>query len=1283
MNIEVHDAYANNLKHIDVKMPLGKIIGVSGVSGSGKSTLVKDIIAATGAQNYALSLPMSQRNLLADPKVIQVESVDHLPATVMIDVVNSVNATNSTLSTISGLHSMLRELFAVFGTYKCEKCGKNIPENAEPVLNGIKYSLFAEIKYDADFKEKQASICEQFHIKKIIYYDKQDEICNKKNNIAYARFFLDRRNNITISSMDRKLRSLAGTSLRALLSDNRVIDLHYQTMCTCGRILPKKSRALFSFNVSSQIGGGQCRICHGTGRVLKFNEKKMIVPSLPMNKGGIAIITDKGLKYTRVTEKFLDAVAKKYQFTWDRTFESLNPEQRKVILWGTDEKISFVDRNGSNGGKKNEPFLGVEPLIIAAYQKSSDPTKGNDLLASYVQTGICPECNGNRLDPVINQITYEGISLNDILSESIGDLNKDVAKWLGRTSYSQGEKELLNRIYDRTKLYVRVGCDYLELNRSSATLSGGELQRIRLCKFLSDHINDTCILLDEPTTGLHPEDIEKVMDVLQEMKANGHTVVLIEHNQDVLAGCDAILELGPAGGSEGGRVLYQGILDNDNKKQLLWKRDEYTHYNTSTVTSKNICMKDFSALYIKHQSVSFPMNSLVAICGVSGSGKSTFIRSCLIPYLEENKENLQITQIENLGQKNASRSTASNVGSLLNLNVPIAKAFEKQSGLSYRHFLLGSTSTDGKCPECGGKGYIEEEDHSHTTCTACNGRMFTDDVLQYHYHEKNIYEILKAPIEELENIFTDDKKIGPALKLCCRIGMGYLSLLRESVTLSKGELQRLRLINVLASGNNKNGLYILDEPSKGLHPSDLTKLLDIIFEITGRENTVIAVEHNLDFIIQTNYVIEFGPKSGREGGIVTFSGKPDELRKAQTATGRALRSISNNRIRPKESPNKKKNDTIKLGNVAIFKNTIAKTSFSDDFINRNVSWINQEYLSTVAPGNMLLWQMNDEKAIENKDSLPIMRPVGYGNVTYGLKANIIDAIRGYTAVSKYYQKCLNGNDIQDNITSEIFSPGSRLGKCPVCKGAGTLYQIDYSTVMKDGRLLPDVIKLLKARSNYSIAIKELNKDYGIDLTKPFTEMSDEEKKVFLFGDRTKTFYFHEKEKYWEGINRIILSELRYLDNELLKEKISNGNKIRECPVCHKHLLNSKYEKYVQKELSYGNMMYGKFDDIFNKIEKTRSPELYTCIQNMLALGLGQYSFFTKMNKLNPEIKTRIQLIGYALHPIQDSLLIVNTAELGYIDEKMVNFLNSLLSTSTVILNCGSENVDGDVYGRKN
>lgn len=1275
MEILVNNAYANNLKNIDARLPIGKVIGIAGVSGSGKSTLVKDVISAYGAQNYALSLPISERGFIASNTVVPVDSIDNLPATLMIDVVNSVNNPNSTLSTITGIHSLLRKLYFFYGDYHCPTCNNEVENNVFDIISRIPHSAFAEVKCDARYNERVNAIKENFIIQKTEYYDKDNKRQTKKVVDGYVRLFFKVEPN-KLGTAAQKLKSCANMSLRIMLSENNsIVDTRIHTICEhCHTVLSKKSMGLFSFNVSAQDGGGACTRCSGSGRVLTCNVQSFVCWDVPMNSGGIPTITDKGIQYTTVTEKFLDAVALKYGFSWNSTFGELNELQQNIILDGSEELITFTDRRGANGGRKSERFLGFRAYTVESYRTG----KGTATLSKYVQDEVCPECKGNRLDGTTEYITYRGTTLRQLLSLNLRELGEKVNSWIAEAA--PNERVILEQIKARVSVYEDVGCDYLELNRQSTTLSGGELQRLRLCSYLSSNVTNTCILLDEPTTGLHQKDIEKLVALLHRLKTMNHTVILIEHNKQILATCDYILELGPGGGTEGGEILIGDWLegtDTDCKKFDVLSNIT-TNNNPAVIIppdskTKIIRMDDFSALYIKHQSVAFPMNNLIAVCGVSGSGKSTFVNHCLMPYLNDNGKKLGIKHIENLGQKNATRTAISNVGSLLGINDKIAQLYAKASGIRKGNFMINSN--EGKCPVCGGKGRIPIEEGVVETCPNCEGRMFSKEVLQNKYQGLNILEFLQTSLKEIIPLVQDDKKLSKLFSLCEQIGVGYLSLSRSSKTLSKGEIQRIKLVNVLSNAE-KDNIYILDEPSKGLHPFDIEKLLSIISEIIKSGNTVIAVEHNVDFISRCNYAIEFGPSSGKNGGRVVFSGNVNSLKCADTPTGRALqgREIQIEHNKDFNLDTIDGNVDIQIpNNITIEKNVINYVSVRPIDMDKLFAYTNGEYLKAALPANtFFLKQQNDANQLIGCKT-PVIRPVGIGNVSFGKKARIVDALGLHALISRYFMPISLRPVIGKRFVPDAFSPSSSLGKCSICKGTGELEQFDFSLAFSNGTIHLSVEELLRKRTNYTIAKKHLKKDYGLDIFRPLGNLTEEEKTVLLFGDRQRKFYDKSKEYYWEGLNRLVMKELRYMEDKTLAEKIRKSKCVSPCMACNGALLSKTYRNLDRSAVGYNQFMRCSFIDLLKDIKNDISAnhQLIRAFEVVVTLGLGNHNCFTKMSNLSKEEQSLIQLAAYLIHPIFDSIIAIDGSIISSCASVEV-VLKKMTQNCTVIINKGRE-----------
>ena len=623
--------------------------------------------------------------------------------------------------------------------------------------------------------------------------------------------------------------------------------------------------------------------------------------------------------------------------------------------------------------------------------------------------------------------------------------------------------------------------------------------------------------------------------------------------------------------------------------------------------------------------------------------------------------------------KNATRTAISNVGSLLGINDKIAQLYAKASGIRKGNFMINSN--EGKCPVCGGKGRIPIEEGVVETCPNCEGRMFSKEVLQNKYQGLNILEFLQTSLKEIIPLVQDDKKLSKLFSLCEQIGVGYLSLSRSSKTLSKGEIQRIKLVNVLSNAE-KDNIYILDEPSKGLHPFDIEKLLSIISEIIKSGNTVIAVEHNVDFISRCNYAIEFGPSSGKNGGRVVFSGNVNSLKCADTPTGRALqgREIQIEHNKDFNLDTIDGNVDIQIpNNITIEKNVINYVSVRPIDMDKLFAYTNGEYLKAALPANtFFLKQQNDANQLIGCKT-PVIRPVGIGNVSFGKKARIVDALGLHALISRYFMPISLRPVIGKRFVPDAFSPSSSLGKCSICKGTGELEQFDFSLAFSNGTIHLSVEELLRKRTNYTIAKKHLKKDYGLDIFRPLGNLTEEEKTVLLFGDRQRKFYDKSKEYYWEGLNRLVMKELRYMEDKTLAEKIRKSKCVSPCMACNGALLSKTYRNLDRSAVGYNQFMRCSFIDLLKDIKNDISAnhQLIRAFEVVVTLGLGNHNCFTKMSNLSKEEQSLIQLAAYLIHPIFDSIIAIDGSIISSCASVEV-VLKKMTQNCTVIINKGRE-----------
>jgi excinuclease ABC subunit A len=1149
------------------------MIGITGVSGSGKSTLARDIIAKYGVRNYTLTLPAHARKVIADRKIIQVDTIENLPATILIDVVNSVSHPGSVLSTITGIHTLIRELFFRFGKYRCPKCGTSIPDDAPSTESP--------------------------------YLTQNTDEENDGGN--------------------------AGRFIKCP---------------SCKTVLPRKTMGLFSFNVGHQSGGGACPACNGTGKGIAIDFDKMIVGSLPINMGGIPLINKTGLQYTKVSDKFLEAVGGKYGFSLNSKYSELTEKQKNILINGSEDTIAFQDRQGANGGRKNLRFLGIRAYL----QESLQSGKAVKNLEPYAVTGKCPVCNGSRYDPLLKYITIEDKSIDWFLSNTVGGLltylKEDTKK-----DFSSSMSPIIDLLCKKLELFVKAECSYLGLGRASSTLSGGELQRLRLCSFLGEKISGACILLDEPTTGLHYQDIAPMIHILRSLKENRTTVILIEHNPHILKSCDYIVDLGPGGGVNGGQVLFSDTVKNITKYETptscILRNDSAfrgkTHAATAVESSaRMIRLHDLSANTIKKQSAHFPLNAIVSICGVSGSGKSTFVRDCLVPILSKKSKEYGIDKIENLGQNNSIKSSASSVGSLLGVNEGIAKIFAGASGMEKLCFMINSKS--GKCHVCEGKGVIFIEDEMTELCPECGGKMFDEEVLKISIDKNNILDLLTASIEDLIKIKMLSSESRGLFRNCVDIGVGYLSLSRTSKTLSKGEMQRVKLASIF-TGSKKNNIYVLDEPTKGLHYADCTRVLDFARRVVENGNTIVAVEHNLDFIRNTDYIIEFGPGAGNMGGQVVFNGTIEGLVKTETATAQALnRPLQKIATKSNTGPSSSSISlSFEKGKTIEFKrNKVNQINVDNSYFFEIFNYSNLAYLRTLFPASTYLTgYVTDKTRLDAVVNLPVVRIVDPDQNLWKRTTRIVDVLNCDREIALLF----TGENTNDNQIN-AFSPGSVAGKCAVCKGAGIMELIPENMLISKGKLLPDIARLLEQTTMYNQATQYLKELYNIDLKKNIEKMTEEEYSMLLFGDRQKKFIHKGKEYYWDGVVKSVISELRHMQPQERRESLHANKHFDICPVCKGTCLKKQYQKRTFMNKTYHSFLTAKVNDIFPlfslESKGNKTNKLVKVLGLMGKLGLGNASLFSLTQDFDSSQKAMLLLITYLANPIYDSCLAINS-----------------------------------------
>lgn len=935
--IEIINASENNLKNISLKLPRNKLIVVTGLSGSGKSSLAFDTLYAEGQRRYVESLSAYARQFMGRIKKPLVEQIKGLPPAIAIEQKTTVSNPRSTVGTATEIYDYMRLFFARVGKTYSPVSGIEVKKHA--IEDVVQYTLTLpkdtsililspldikkrKIDDELDFLQRQGFRRVEIFTGNAYQTEKIEELLENKelqNKIVSFCLVIDR---LRTSEDDDTLSRIAdsvqtaffegsGTcKIKAEINDKAVFEDFSNVFEADGIIFNEPNLNMFNFNNPL----GSCPTCNGFGTTIGISED-LVVPNKSISIFDDAIACWHGEKLQYYKHLFIEKSAK-YKFPIHKAYKDLNNKEKDLLWNGKDEIIGI-----------NQFF----DLLASEAHKIQNRV----LIARYRGKTICPVCNGSRLRKEVSYIKIDGKAITDLVNLQINHL-RDFFENIHLTEIEQKiSKRLLTEIRQRIDYLCNVGLDYLTLNRTSTTLSGGEMQRINLSTALGSSLIGSLYVLDEPTIGLHPRDTERLMKVLRNLQDLGNTVLIVEHEQHVIENADWIVDLGPLAGAKGGEIVFEGTFDKilssncltgqylSNKKYVGTNKDprkpsDYKGY---------IYVNNASQNNLKNVSIKIPLGLVVAITGVSGSGKSSLIKDVVYPALIRNFEifthalgrvdsvNIddgKINNIEFIDQNPIGRSTRSNPVTYTKSYDDIRKLFTMQpaakiNGFTASHF---SFNTDGgRCEECQGDGFIKIEMQFMAdvtmVCESCNGKRFKDEILEVTFHGKNIYDVLEMTIDEAIEFFTfaQTDKHSPAstlkaivdkLSILSNVGLGYVKLGQSTSTLSGGESQRLKLANFMATENSsKKTLFIFDEPTTGLHFDDVNKLLKSFNELANRGHSIIFIEHNLDMIKNADWVIDLGPEGGEKGGNIVFEGTPHDLTQNENSyTGKFLKQLT-------------------------------------------------------------------------------------------------------------------------------------------------------------------------------------------------------------------------------------------------------------------------------------------------------------------------------------------------------------------------------------------------------
>ena len=934
--ILVKGAREHNLKNIDVAIPRDKLVVITGLSGSGKSTLAFDTIYAEGQRRYVESLSAYARQFLEQMDKPDVDYIEGLSPAISIEQKSASKNPRSTVGTVTEIYDFLRVLFARIGEPYCYQCGQKISsqsvqEIVDQLMNfpaGTRFQLLAPLVTGR--KGEHQKLLEQLKREGFVraringeFRELEEDIVLDKKKKHTIEAVVDRL--VVKDGLQRRLTDsvelalkLTQGFLRVLLSGGEEVLFSERFSCDrCDISLPQLTPQLFSFNNPQ----GACSTCDGLGTKMYFDPDLVVPnPNLNLREGAIVPWENRSSVYF---QQMLEALIGHYHFDLYIPFKELSARVREVLLYGSgNEPIRFYFEKEGRRHFYERPFEGVIPNLDRRYRET-DSSLIREELERFMNVRPCPTCKGARLKRESLAVKIQGQSIHQVTALSV----KEAKIWFNAlqltTRQIQIGRRILKEINDRLEFLVNVGLDYLTLSRTSATLSGGEGQRIRLATQIGSQLMGVLYVLDEPSIGLHPRDNLRLLQTLKTLRDIGNTVLVVEHDANTILSSDHVIDMGPGAGEHGGQVVFSGTPEELLKDQQSLTGQYLSGRRTITLPAKrrphkkgHIQIKGASENNLKQIEVSVPLGVFTCVTGVSGSGKSTLIIDTLYQTLaqrlyrskeragrvQEMKGVRLIDKVINIDQSPIGRTPRSNPATYTGLFTTIRDLFARTPDARSRGYKPGRFSFNvrgGRCPACNGDGLMKIEMHFlpdvYVTCDVCRGSRYNRDTLEILYKGMNIAQVLDLTVDQALIVFEVIPAIREKLETLSQVGLGYIRLGQPATTLSGGEAQRIKLSRELSKRSTGKTLYILDEPTTGLHFSDIEKLLEVLNRLVEMGNTVVVIEHNLDVIKTADYIIDLGPEGGDEGGRVIGFGTPEEMaRNSKSYTGQFLKGILGN-----------------------------------------------------------------------------------------------------------------------------------------------------------------------------------------------------------------------------------------------------------------------------------------------------------------------------------------------------------------------------------------------------
>ena len=934
-SIKIEGARAHNLKNINVEIPRDKLVVVTGLSGSGKSSLAFDTIYAEGQRRYVESLSAYARQFLGQMDKPDVDNIEGLSPAISIDQKTTSHNPRSTVGTVTEVYDYLRLLYARAGRPHCPSCGKPITQQSVDQMvdaimtqpEGTKLLIMAQLVRGK--KGEHRKILDQIRRDGYVRVridgelrDLGEEITLEKQKKHTIEIVVDRL--VVRAGMESRLTDSLETALRAgggvvyvQVVDGELLMFSENFACVdCGISLPEIAPRMFSFNSPF----GACPVCTGLGSHKEFDEELVVPdPTLSVADGVFAPLSKNPNSYGM---RAITALLRAHDYDEHTQWNRMDKKMQKTLLYGSDEEVSFQYTNMFGEEKEyNVPYEGVLPTLARRYRET-DSEEMRESYEDYMTETPCTACHGARLKPETLAVTIGGKSIADLTALTIREADAFLAE--AEKDFSPREAkiavEILKEIHARLNFLLDVGLDYLTLSRAAGTLSGGEAQRIRLATQIGSGLMGVLYILDEPSIGLHQRDNNRLLATLRHLRDLGNTLIVVEHDEDTMHAADHIIDIGPGAGEHGGEVVAEGTAAEIMK-------------NPASITGQYLARKKFIPVpterrkgngnflevvgaaenNLKEINVKFPLGTLTLVTGVSGSGKSTLVNEILYrgvasrlyrakgkPGKHKKIKGLEhIDKVINIDQQPIGRTPRSNPATYTGVFDAIRDLFSQVSESRMRGYKAGRFSFNvkgGRCEACRGDGILKIEmqflPDVYVPCEVCKGARYNRETLEVHYKGKTIAEVLDMTIDEAVDFFQNVPRIARKLEIIRDVGLGYIRLGQPATTLSGGEAQRVKLATELSKRSTGKTLYILDEPTTGLHAADIHKLLVILQRLVDGGDTVVVIEHNLDVIKAADYVIDLGPEGGVRGGTVVAKGTPEQIVKvAASYTGQFLKPL--------------------------------------------------------------------------------------------------------------------------------------------------------------------------------------------------------------------------------------------------------------------------------------------------------------------------------------------------------------------------------------------------------